>query len=121
MTTPVNAGRMPLLTTQLVPDASHGICTGDSDMAASSDSTMPLQKELETFKEHLPEWKEHEGKFALIHSDEVVDFFSSYEDAIKIGYSRFGLKPFLVKRVHALEQIQHITRLIDPCSMRRVM
>jgi hypothetical protein len=64
---------------------------------------MALEKELETYNRKLQELKaDHEGKFVLIHGGEVVEAFSSYEDAIKAGYSQFGLSPFLVKQVHAL-------------------
>lgn len=52
---------------------------------------MALEKELETYSRKLPELKEHEGKFALVHGD-AVDVFASYEDAIKEGYGRFGLQ-----------------------------
>lgn len=79
---------------------------------------MALEKELAVFEKRLPEFTaEHEGQFVLIHGDEVVDFFTSYEDAIKVGYSRFGLDPFLVKQIQAIEQMHFITRLISPdCS-----
>jgi hypothetical protein len=81
---------------------------------------MALEKELETFRSKLLELKgEHEGKFVLIHGEQVVDFFSSYEDAIKDGYARFGLAPFLVKKIQALEQAGFISRLADPCVLRR--
>ena len=74
---------------------------------------MVLEKELATYKAKLPELKEKEGKFVLIHEDSVVDVFGAYEDAIKEGYKQFGLDPFLVKRIEAEEKIQIITRLID--------
>lgn len=75
---------------------------------------MALERELATYKAKLPEFREHEGKFVLIHGDEVVDFFSSYDDAIKDGYRRFGVNnPFLVKQIHSLEQVQYVTRLFD--------
>ncbi len=78
---------------------------------------MALERELETFRDKLQELKaEHEGKFVLIHGAEVVEVFTSYEDAIKAGYSRFGLSPFLVKQIHALEQAQFISRFLDPCA-----
>ena len=68
-----------------------------------------LDKELSVYRDKLPELKaEHEGKFVLIHGDQIADFFSSYEDAIKAGYSKFGLEPFLVKQIHTLEQAQFI-------------
>lgn len=80
---------------------------------------MALEKELATYHAKLPELKEHQGKFALIHGDEVVDFFAAYEDAIKAGYQKFQLQPFLVKQINAVETIQHITRSIRPYSQLR--
>ena len=77
---------------------------------------MALEKEMAVYEKNLPQWKEHEGKFVLIHGDEVVDFFASYEDAIKDGYRRFALEPFLVKRVQAIEVVQHVTRWAVPSS-----
>jgi hypothetical protein len=83
---------------------------------------MALERELATFKSRLPELKsEHEGKFVLIHGEDVADVFSSYDDAIKAGYARFGLSPFLVKQIHALEQVQFISRSVDPFSLRRAV
>jgi len=61
---------------------------------------MPLEKELETYRKKLPELKAQEGKFVLVHGEEIIDFFSTYEDAIKSGYQKYKLEPFLVKQVH---------------------
>ncbi|HEV2856320.1 MAG TPA: hypothetical protein VHC97_26250 [Thermoanaerobaculia bacterium] len=80
---------------------------------------MALEKELAVYHKKLPELKESEGKFVLIHEEDLVDIFTSYEDAIKAGYSQFGLEPFLVKQIHALEQAQFISRFVDPCATRR--
>lgn len=76
---------------------------------------MPLEKELETYNKKLPELKEHEGKYALISGENVVEVFNTYEDALKSGYDRFGLQPFLVKQIMAIEQVQFISRFVDPC------
>ena len=76
-----------------------------------------LEKELETYKKKLPELKQHEGKFVLIKGEDVIDTFTSYEDAIKEGYKRFKLEPFLVKQIHSIEQVQFISRSIKPCSV----
>ena len=77
---------------------------------------MLLERELETYKRALPTLQAQEGKFVLIHEDEVVDTFGTYEDAIKEGYERYALKPFLVKQIHAVEQVQFITRYLgSPC------
>ena len=80
---------------------------------------MALEKEMATYHAKLPELKEHEGKYVLIHDDQIVDFFAAYEDAIKAGYQQFQLGPFLVKRVSAIETVQHINRNILTYSSAR--
>ncbi|MDA8079986.1 MAG: hypothetical protein M0Z79_13755 [Nitrospiraceae bacterium] len=78
---------------------------------------MALEKELETFRKKLPELKQHEGKYALIHDAEVIDTFVSYEDAIKAGYNKFGLdEPFLVKQIKSFEAVQFISRFAHFCK-----
>ena len=77
---------------------------------------MALEKELETYKKKLPELVNEEGKFILIHDGDVVDIISSYEDAMKEGYKKYGLNPFLVKEIHAIEQVQFISRDVNPCG-----
>jgi hypothetical protein len=76
---------------------------------------MALEKELATYHAKLAELKQHEGKFVLIHGEDVVDTFSSYDDAIKEGYAKFGLTPFLVKQIQIIEQIQFLSRSVEPC------
>ena len=82
---------------------------------------MALEKELATFQAKLPEMSEHEGQYVLIHGDDVVDFFAAYEDAIKAGYQRFKLEPFLVKQINTTEKIHYITRHIEPTTMRKAV
>ena len=75
---------------------------------------MALEKEIATYQAKMPELKEHEGKFVLIRGGEIVDLFSTYEDAIKAGYQKFKLEPFLVKRVLTTEPVLFITRNVLP-------
>ena len=77
---------------------------------------MALEQELQTYEANVAKWTENNGKFVLIHGDEVVDFFAAYEDAIKAGYQKFGLNPFLVKQINAVGAVQYITRHILPHS-----
>ena len=83
-------------------------------MTNTSGAKMALEKELETYKKHLAELKVHEGKFVLIHGEEIVDTFSTYEDAIKSGYQKFKTEPFLVKQIHAIEPVFFVSRNIMP-------
>ncbi len=73
---------------------------------------MALERELQTYKQRLPELLQNEGKFVLIHGDDIVDVYGTYEDALKEGYARFKLEPFLVKQIESIEQIHFISRLI---------
>ena len=77
---------------------------------------MALEKELETYNKKLPELKAEEGKYVLIHGDKVIRTFTSYEDAMKEAYEAFGVnKPFLVKKIQAIEQAHFISRFVAPC------
>jgi hypothetical protein len=80
---------------------------------------MALEKELETYRNNLPALKgENDGRFVLIKGDKVIDIFTSYDDALKAGYTTFGLEPFLVKRIEAVEQAQFISRFTDPLALK---
>ena len=77
---------------------------------------MALERELETYNRKLPELMAEEGKFALIEGDDVVGIYGTYEDALKEGYQKFKLNPFLVKQIQVAERVQFVTRLLDiPC------
>jgi hypothetical protein len=70
----------------------------------------PLQKELETFERLKPELLSEEGKFAVIFDGELIGVFAAYEDALKSGYAKCGVKPFLVKKILAIEPVNFFTR-----------
>ncbi len=84
-------------------------------MTTSTGAKMALEKELETYKSKLPELTASEGKFVLIRGDQVIGIFDTYADAIKEGYEKFELAPFLVKQIQAIERVQFISRFVDPC------
>jgi hypothetical protein len=73
----------------------------------------PLQKEIETYNVKLPELLGTVERFVLIKGDHVEGIFDTYADAIKIGYERFKLEPFLVKQIATAEQIRCFTRELD--------
>lgn len=77
---------------------------------------MAIEKEMETYNRVLPALMAEQGKFVLICGDEVIGTFVSYEDALKIGYEKCGVKSFLVKQIQVVEQIQYFSRELDfPC------
>ena len=85
-------------------------------MAALGERGKPvvLDRELKTYADRLPDLLAHEGKFVLIQEGDVAGFFDAYADAVQAGYERYGLRPFLVKQVQAVEQVQFISA--GPCQ-----
>jgi len=71
-----------------------------------------LEKELATYQRELPALIKDEGRFVVIKGDDVIDVFDSYADAMKFAYARFGLEPFFVKKISAIEQAHFFTRNI---------
>lgn len=74
-----------------------------------------LETELETYRKALPELLSEAGKFVLIRGQEVLGIYETYEDALKVGYDKCGLDPFLVKKIESTEQVQYFTRHIKAC------
>ncbi len=78
---------------------------------ANADKPMGLEKELETYKRELPKLlAAHEGEFVVVAGDSIIGIFAAYKDALAAGYEKCELKPFLVKQIQAIEQIQYFSR-----------
>jgi len=74
------------------------------------------ERELETYKKRLPELLRDEGKFVVIRGEEIIGVWPGYEEALAEGYQRFGLTPFMVKRIEWAETVQTITRDVPLCQ-----
>ncbi len=74
-----------------------------------------LQTELKTYAERLPTLLGQSGKFVLIRGTELVATYDTYEDALKVGFEKFGLDAFLVKRIAPAEQVAFFTRDLQAC------
>jgi hypothetical protein len=81
---------------------------------------MALEKEIDAYAKALPTLKDQAGKFVLIRGDDVVGTFSSYEDALREGYAKFKLEPFLVRQIQIIEKVQVISRYDDAASQLRL-
>jgi hypothetical protein len=71
---------------------------------------MALEKELETYRLHRERLLADEGKFVVIHGESILGVFTSYEDALKAGYEKCKLEPFLVKKIQAVDPVHFISR-----------
>src|ERR1039457_6298579 len=64
-------------------------------------SSAKLNEERTTYDEHVSAISKNVGKHVLIHGSTIVDYFPSYEKALKAGYEMYGTKPFMVREVDA--------------------
>ncbi len=76
---------------------------------------MTLEREIETYRQKLPELLPHKGKYVVIHGSEVVGVFDGFEDALRVGYERFGNEAFLVRKISETEEVLVSSRIIRPC------
>lgn len=67
-----------------------------------------LEQEYRFFLSHLEEFSQaHLHEFVLIKDEQVVDFFVSYEKALREGLARFGNVPFFIKEIQKEEEVHY--------------
>jgi len=88
-----------------------------ADELLKSTDVMALEKEIATYNRELAKLTDQEGKFVVIQGDVIIGVYVSYEDALKVAYEKCGLKPFLVKKIQSVEQVQFFSRdlCFEPC------
>ena len=68
--------------------------------------SISLQQEYQYFLSHLDEFLlDHLNEFVLIKNDKIINFFKSYEEALKGGLTQFGNVPFFIKVVKKEEEV----------------
>lgn len=71
-----------------------------------------LKKELQYFEKIKGDLlKSQKGKTALIKGEDLVDTFTTLEEAYREGVKRFGKEPFLIKAIVEHEEEQKIPAL----------
>lgn len=80
------------------------------DEGRRSDAALVFDAELKTYRKHRQELLDSRGEFVLIRGEDVAGAFDTYEDALEAGYAKYGLEPFLVKKILPAEPIQYFTR-----------
>ncbi len=65
-----------------------------------------FKHELAYFNEHREEWcQEHTGQFVIIRGTTLGGFWDTANDALRVGYARFGLEIFLIKEVQLVDEL----------------
>jgi hypothetical protein len=76
---------------------------------------MALEKELSVYNANLIELLANEGKYVVICGDEINGVFESYDEALSVGYEKYGLTPFLAKQINRVEPIHYFSRDLPAC------
>ena len=71
-----------------------------------------LEHEITRYKENFESISKYEGRFALIKGDDEIEIFDTYEDALKAGYQKYAIEPFLVQKINRIETIVNFTRML---------
>ena len=67
---------------------------------------LKLKMEYETYKANREDLlAKNEGKYVLIRGVEIIEVYTSYEDALKEGLKKFGNVPFLVKQIQREDEV----------------
>jgi hypothetical protein len=78
----------------------------------------PLAAEVKAYEALLPQLLADEGKYALLFGGQLLGIYGTYEDALKVGYEKAKLQPFLVKKISGTETIAYFSRdLSVPCHI----
>ena len=76
----------------------------------------PLERERQTYEARKAELLvSSAGKYVVIHGDQIAGIWDTQDDALRDGYERFKLEPFLVKEITEVERVHHFTRDIPIC------
>ncbi|MGB7585526.1 MAG: hypothetical protein WBM11_11820 [Terriglobales bacterium] len=72
-----------------------------------SDNQNSLEADFQFFESHRAEWsRAEEGKYAVVHDEEVIGFFDDYGSGLRAGLAKFGPKvEFLVQQVCVEEPV----------------
>ncbi len=61
-----------------------------------------LDREIAHYNARRPDLeREHKGEWVLIHQDEFVGVYATFEDAGRVAVRRFGRGPYLIRKVGA--------------------
>jgi hypothetical protein len=72
-----------------------------------------LNREQAVYEANLSHWlADHEGEYVLIKGEKIDGFYGSRDEALTVGYSRFGIGPLFVKQVSPSEVVHQIPNAI---------
>jgi len=72
-----------------------------------------MAEEIATYRAHLPQLlREQAGKFVLIKGADILGTFPDRSTALREGYRRFGVVPFLVRQIVDPEPVVYLPNVV---------
>lgn len=66
-----------------------------------------LDTDIKAYEEQLDELLEHHaGKYVVFHNGAFVDAFDTFQNAADVAVRRFGLGPYLIRKVRQSQDIR---------------
>ena len=78
---------------------------------------MALEREIETYNRKLPELLADEGRYVVIHDEEIAGIRDDLAAALDLGYDRFGKEAFLARQISKTEKVLLTNRSLSPCRL----
>jgi hypothetical protein len=106
-----NAWRCALIEAQ---ERAHRVLpTPGEEDRSPQDALAALAEEIATYCNSLPTLlREQPGQFVLIKGTEIVGTFPDRSAALRAGYRRFGIVPFLVRQIAEPEPVVYLPNVV---------
>jgi hypothetical protein len=79
---------------------------------------MRLDREIATYRKQLPELLAHEGKFVVIHGEDVGGIFDSMNDALHFAYGTYGDDLFLAREIRETDPVYYFPLRYHLCRSK---
>jgi len=93
---------------ETVPGSVSAEATAASEPASAEEDDDGFEANLAQYQALLPSLVDREGKYIVLHDGVIAGFFNDFQDAVTVGYDKFGLAAFLVKQVCQIEPVIYL-------------
>src|SRR5262245_47362761 len=78
----------------------------------------PLAREWETYRREVGRLLAagEEGRYALIHGDDIVGIFDTWDEAREAGLNRYLLQAHMVRPILSREPLLRVSRFFRQCQ-----
>ena len=95
-------------------ERAHRVLTDPGEEDRSPEVALAaIAEEIAAYRNHLPQLlREQAGRFVLIKGADILGTFSDRSAALREGYARFGVVPFLVRQIADPEPVVYLPNVV---------